>query len=71
MYDILATETYSICSHYLPDAPSRDAAMTEVWQHVWANARALSTAGSSARAQIMEWAASHSRDRALTVSLAS
>ncbi len=65
LYDLLATEIYTICARYLSKPVDRDAVMLGIWRHIWTHAHSLCEGSTSARARILRWAAASSRDYAL------
>ena len=62
LYDLLATEIYTVCARYLSETAHRDDAMLTIWRYIWTHARMLGDGHSSARERILRWAAACSRD---------
>ena len=59
LYDLFATDTYSVCAHYVQDDEGRADAMARLWLHVWEIAPRLASMGGSVRTALLSIA--HSR----------
>ena len=49
LYDSFASDTYSVCAHYIAEQPQLDDTMMALWQRIWTDARALATRTGSVR----------------------
>ena len=53
LYDEFATDTYSVCAHYVDAGSDRDEAMTALWLHLWEQAPRLANTVASVRTVVL------------------